>query len=114
MSLRTWWQQKNGPAKSVTGLTTLLILQIGLCFASPGEPAWFDRLFHIRSSPHRFGLALVMAEAYLCIATFILLLIALIVWGSLSCTETEPELTLIAHRATPLDSNDHWHSGDSQ
>ena len=45
LSLKAWWPRKSGQAKLVTALTTLLILQIGTCFASPGEPVWFDKLF---------------------------------------------------------------------
>jgi integral membrane sensor domain MASE1 len=114
MSVKTWWQHKSGPAKLVTALTTLLILQIGLCFASPGEPAWFDRVFHIHPMPDQLRLGLVVVEAYLSIGTFIFLLIALLVWGTSSFTETDSKLTLIARDTTTLNGTDHEDSGDSQ
>jgi len=79
MNLRQCWKRSNGSAKAVTLLATLLILQIGLCFASPGEPRWFDVLFHIRPAPDRLPLGLVGAEFELCCATGLLLLVALMI-----------------------------------
>ena len=113
MSLKTWWQQKSGPAKLVTALTTLLILQMGLCFASPGEPAWFDRLFHIHPMPDQLRLGLVIIEAYLSIGTFVFLLIALLVWGTSSFTETDSKLTLIARDTDEVNRKIDDRSGDS-
>ena len=84
LSLKSWWKRKSGAAKLVTALTTVLLLQIGLCFASPGEPAWFDRLFHIKPSPYGIRLGLVIIEAYLCIFTFVILLIAVLIWVTTS------------------------------
>jgi len=107
MSPKTWWRQKSGPAKLVTGLTTLLILQMGLCFASPGEPAWFDALFHIRPTPDQLRLGLVVVEAYLCAGTFLVLLVALLVWGTASFARADPNTTLIERDANDMDGTDH-------
>lgn len=109
MSLKAWWRRKSGPAKLVTALTTLLILQIGTCFASPGQPAWFDKLFHIKPSRYGFRAGLVVVEAYFCIGTFILLLIALMVWGVWSWRHDNPVVLLPSERsedATITDKHD--------
>jgi hypothetical protein len=46
----TRWKQKNVPAKVVTVLAVLLILQIGFCFGAPISATLFDALFHIKPS----------------------------------------------------------------
>ncbi len=46
----TRWKQKSVPAKVVTVLAVLLILQIGLCFGAPITATCFDALFHLKPS----------------------------------------------------------------
>lgn len=113
MSLKTWWQRKSGPSKLVTALTALLIVQMGLCFASPGEPAWFDKLFHIK--PGQFGLrvGLVVVEAYLCVGTFILLLIALMAWAVASWRKDKPAVLTLSERTKSANRTSQHDSGDS-
>ena len=35
MSVKTWWSSKNGKSKTITVLSTLLIVEVGLCFSTP-------------------------------------------------------------------------------
>jgi hypothetical protein len=74
------WKQTSGPAKLVTVLAALLILQIGVCFASPSEPPWFDKFFHVQRDPESLHIGLAVMQMYLCLITAVLLLIALLVW----------------------------------
>jgi tryptophan-rich sensory protein len=78
--LRKWWLSKSGFAKTVTVLCAILILQIGVCFASPAEPAWFDALFHPRDYPDRLHFAFAAWQAFFCCVTALLLLGALLIW----------------------------------
>jgi hypothetical protein len=114
MSLTLWWQRKSGPAKVVTTLATLLIVQMGLCFASPGEPSWFDRLFHIKPSQYELRVGLVVVEAYLCIATFILLLIALIIQVVRSWRTHAPDRVTPSGTSEKANIATDQDSGDSQ
>jgi len=114
MSLRSWWRRKSGPAKVVTTLATLLIVQMGLCFAYPGEPAWFDRLFHIKPQQYDLRVGLVVVEAYLCIATFILLLIALIVQVARSLRTHAPDRVTLSGTSEKANVATDQDSGDSQ
>ena len=96
--MKEWWFPKSGSAKTVTALATLLILQIGLCFASPGEPAWFDRLFNIHPYAAEWHAGLVVLEAELCMITFLLLIVALFVMVSASWTSVDA-LSVVPRRS---------------
>ena len=52
MSLRKWWQDKSGRAKAITVLSTLLILQIGLCFGTDPIVS-LSRAIFSRQAEHR-------------------------------------------------------------
>ena len=106
MSLKTWWRQKTGPAKFVTALAAMLIVQMGLCFVSPGEPVWFDRLLHIKTDPHQFRFGLVLLEFYLCIATVVLLVVAILVRITSSLGSKTLELSLKPGDADQQDYGD--------
>ena len=81
MKIGQWWKQSSRVAKVVTFLAVLLTLQMGLCFASPGEPAWFDSLINVPYTPSgEFRVGLLVAEAVLCVCTLVLLIIAVLVW----------------------------------
>lgn len=77
MTLRRWWKQKSGGTKAVTALAVLLMLQIGLCFASGFA---VDRL--VAPTPgEEFGASMgwMYVQAILCLVTAALLVIAIIV-----------------------------------
>jgi hypothetical protein len=86
---KTWWVSRNGYAKTVTVLCAILILQIGVCFASPGEPAWFDALFHIKPGPDNLRIAFAFWEAVFCCVTAFVLVMTLILWSVTSSSADE-------------------------
>jgi hypothetical protein len=91
-----WWRNKSGRAKTITTLAVLLILQMGLCFASPGEPPWFDWLFRIRPNPFQeLRLGLLVVEFYLCLFTFLLLLIAVLMSVGASWSAVDSDLSVV-------------------
>jgi len=69
MSFMTWWHHKNGKSKTLTVLCAVLILDIGLCFATPSAVDWINTIFHLRSQELE-GLGYMMIQAVFC---FILL-----------------------------------------
>lgn len=81
MSIGIWWTHKSGKAKVVTGLATLVILQIGLCFATPTIVPWFESLLHAQASGGTFeDLVLVALQAMLCVATLGAIFLVVIFW----------------------------------
>lgn len=113
MSLKTWWRRKSGLSKTVTILATALILQIGLCFASPGEPRWFDRLFGIQPRPDVYlRIGLVTSEAFLCLITFLLLLGAALAQITRSSTIDEDLPSIVPKPGFHYSTCDH-DAGDS-
>jgi hypothetical protein len=91
-----WWKNKSGLAKTITALAVLLLLQMGLCFASPGEPPWFDWLFRIRPNPFQeLRLGLIVVEFYLCLFTFLLLLIAVLMSIGASWREGDSAMSVV-------------------
>jgi hypothetical protein len=79
MTMGSWWGRKSGWAKVVTVLAVLLTLQIGLCFSTSYtvQPI-YDAMFG-PSSGEEAGLGLLVAQAFLCVGTAVLLIIAIIV-----------------------------------
>ena len=101
--MRIWWRKKSGGAKAVTALAILLVLQIGLCFASPGEPAWFVALFQIRRNPDQLRLGLIILEAYGCLFTFALLLIVLLVCVTTSWSAVDDTVSVVPRGSNGAD-----------
>ncbi len=101
--MRTWWKKKSGTAKTVTALAVLLVLEIGLCFASTADPAWFDALFHIRPNPEGLRLGMVTMEAYACLFTFVLLVIALLVWAAGSWSSVDDAVSVVLRGSDGMD-----------
>jgi hypothetical protein len=94
--MKKWWRNKSGRAKTITALAVLLLLQMGLCFASPGEPPWFDWLFRIRPNPFaHIHLGLIVVEFYLCLFTFLLLLIAVLMSVGASWSAVDSDLSVV-------------------
>jgi|ERR1700733_6949283 hypothetical protein len=89
--MRNWWRKKSGYAKTITALA---VLQIGLCFASPGEPRWFDWLFRITPPPDGLRLGLIFVEFCFCLFTFLLLLIALLMSVAASWSSVDSEVSV--------------------
>ncbi len=95
MDVRNWWKARSGGAKTVTVLTALLILQIGICFGSgfaidalipPGPGDEFGS-----------GFGWMALQAFACLLTIALLVIALIMWaltGTSIFGTTEPQRLL--------------------
>lgn len=78
MSLREWWRNKSGGAKTITVLCTLLILEIGLCFSTPSIVNSYEAIFHIKPMDDEFGdgFGFMIILAMLCVLTLIALLVA--------------------------------------
>lgn len=76
MSFSDWWRKKSGRAKTLTVLSVVLLLQIGLCFGTPAATSWFDDLFRIHPDDQFSFVGWMMIEALLCIVTVVLLFAA--------------------------------------
>ena len=89
MSLNTWWKCRNGWAKAVTILSMLLILQIGLCFSTPTmvQPVYMAIVGH--DTENEMGLGLVVWQALLCIATFVVVLVFAVVAATRSSVPSQ-------------------------
>lgn len=75
MWFRNWWYRHDGRSKAITALAVLLLLQIGLCFSSPGVAPWFGRTFHITSLDDPMQTLLLMFwQERLCVLTACLLI----------------------------------------
>ena len=80
MSFRDWWRQKNRKSKAIAVISTLLIVQIGLCFGTPSGVSWYQSLFHVKSSDPLEALGMMAFEAMLCVATVLALIVTAIFW----------------------------------
>jgi hypothetical protein len=109
---KTWWLSKSGFAKTVTVLCAILILQIGVCFASPAEPAWFDALFHIRRSPYQLNLAFAVWQAIFCCVTAFVLFMTLLA-GITSSSSTDEHLPSITRVQPDHSADTKEKSGDN-
>jgi len=79
MKIKRWWSRKSGWAKVVTVLAVLASLQIGLCFSTPVTVQPVYLAICGPSSDSEFGLGLVIVQAFLCVVTFALLFLAVLV-----------------------------------
>jgi len=99
--MRAWWVRKSGWAKTVTGLAVLLILQIGLCFASSAVAPQIYSIFHLSSGPEQgeayWGLTI--SQAFLCLITFVLLGMAILLWMT-SSSGVDDKLTSMVPKGT--------------
>lgn len=87
MKIGKWWQKRSGGAKTVTALTALLILQIGVCF---GSGIAIDAL--VTPGPgDEFGAGFgwMAMQAVGCLLTLALLVIALIGWALTGASEPQ-------------------------
>jgi len=81
MSFQNWWHQKSRKSKAIVAISTLLILQIGLCFGTPSGVSWYQALFHVKSSDDPFyALGFMAWEAILSLATVLALIVTAIFW----------------------------------
>jgi uncharacterized BrkB/YihY/UPF0761 family membrane protein len=78
MTFRKWWWRGSGRQKTITVLSALLILQIGVCFGTGTSTAvsLLGRLFISHRYDPFFALGLMIAQAWLCVLTVILLFLA--------------------------------------
>lgn len=79
MSLRDWWRNRSGKAKTVTVLCALLILQIGLCFGTSSIVNSYQAVFHVKPSANEEfspSVGFMIIEAMLAAVTGIALLAA--------------------------------------
>ncbi len=79
MTIQNWWKRKSGPAKLVTALSALLLLQIGLCWSTPAVLPWYFAVFG-PSSDSEFGLGLMIVQGILCLVTCAVLLGMTVIW----------------------------------
>lgn len=73
MSFRDWWRNKSGQSKTITVLCSILILDIGLCFATPSALNWVQSAFQLRRADPLEGISYMLIQAVFCI----LLLVAI-------------------------------------
>jgi hypothetical protein len=75
MSFRNWWQTKSGKSKTITVLCAVLILDVGLCFATPAAVDRLNTALHrIRSDPFE-GIGYMIIQAIFCV------ILAVIIFG---------------------------------
>jgi hypothetical protein len=79
MTMGNWWTRKSGWAKTVIVLAALLILQIGLCFSTDYTVKPVLTALNGPSSDPEADLGLLVSQALLCLGTFVLLIISIIV-----------------------------------
>ena len=79
MTMANWWKRRSGAAKTVTVLAVLLTLQIGLCFSTPYTVQPIHDAMFGRDTGEMADLGLWVIQAFLCVFTLVLLIIALIV-----------------------------------
>ena len=70
------WRQKSVAAKAMVVLPLLLIVQIGLCIATPSLARWSDSISHKPQGEDWGTFGLVLWEFYFCLLTLLLLVIA--------------------------------------
>jgi len=73
MSFQSWWQNKSRRAKVITGLAVFLILEIGLCFATPAGVSWSDQVLGTHLNHQYDALGYMMVEALLACVVFVIL-----------------------------------------
>jgi hypothetical protein len=95
MSLKTWWSERCGAAKTLTVLATLLILQIGLCFSAPAIDSWFRGLFYSGRSGDPYGpigaMLLLAVTSGLTAVALLIVLLAAIFRGNFRSRGSEPQ-----------------------
>jgi len=81
MNVKRWWHEKSGRSKVLTALATILILDIGLCFATPEivPPLW--SLLGVRNEGND-DLGLMVLQAIFCAALFVAIALVGILWTS--------------------------------
>ncbi len=72
MGFEEWWQTKSGRAKTIAVSTTLLILQVGLCFGTSSIADWYNAELHLPVDP-----------AYVVAGMFVQLLLGVVTAGVL-------------------------------
>ncbi len=77
MSFNDWWRKKNGKQKTITILATLLVLDIGLCFATPYGLSLIDGIFRRTARDPLEGLGWMFCQAVFC---GILVLVIAVMW----------------------------------
>jgi hypothetical protein len=80
MNSREKWKHASAPAKWISVLAVLLIMQIGGCVATPALTGWIDTQFHIAGGEGWGNFGLVLWELLFCALTSLLMLICLIWW----------------------------------
>jgi hypothetical protein len=81
MTFRQWWSEKSRKAKVVTLLTTLLIVETGLCFTTPFTVAPAYETFFGPTHDSELALGLEIWQFFLWLITLVALLLAS-VWTS--------------------------------
>lgn len=80
MSFRTWWRTKSGQSKTITILCVFLLLDIGLCFATPSAVTWLESAFHFRTSDPLAALGYMMIQAVFCLVLLLAIVCVSIFW----------------------------------
>ena len=78
MSLRNWWIRKSGRAKVIAVLSSLLLVQIGLCFSTPVVRPWISAAFHWTPKEELADLGYMVMQAFLSMVTLLLLFFVLV------------------------------------
>ena len=83
MKIRAWWEKSSGPAKTITVLATILLLQIGFCALTPYATPWIAAVFDAPLGNDPFETLGYMAfEAILCFATLVAMFFVWVAMGS--------------------------------
>jgi len=81
MTFKSWWGEKSRKSKAITVVSTLLILQIGLCFGTPSGVSWFQAILHIKPGDDPFeNLGYMFVEGILCLVTGLVLFVIGVSW----------------------------------
>jgi hypothetical protein len=79
MSFATWWRDKSSTAKAITILSTLLILQVGLCFSTPYTlRPMYEAIAHPKPEAY-VDLGLMFWQAIFCVLTLAILIITVVI-----------------------------------
>jgi hypothetical protein len=85
MKIRAWWKQSSGLAKTVTILSALLLLQIGVCALTPTVLPWYEAVFQVPPSHDPLeALGLMAFQAILCVCSLVILFFAWVAFTSRS------------------------------
>jgi uncharacterized BrkB/YihY/UPF0761 family membrane protein len=80
VNIRAWWKRKRFAAKAMVVLPLLLILQIGLLFATPSLQQWADSISHVPQGEGWGTMGLILWELWLCVLTVLLMGIVAMWW----------------------------------